>query len=393
MMGEKSLKILMMLHSGSLNRGCEAIVRSGYQIINSELENADFYLSSFNVESDKNLNFIKRIDDASPCEVKKYSLDWFIGAIKVKLFSDESFFFRKINQKILKSIDNCDVVLSIGGDAYCYGEQPGYYEIDKYIKEKNKKLVLWGCSIGKEDLSKDKLEDLRKFDLILARESITYSNLIDSGLENVKLCADGAFNLDKTELPLPDGWKVGNTIGINYSPLVYKKNTKSKEAVELLIDYILKNTDMTIALTPHVTEKGNNDYEILQEFYNHYKNTNRVILLPNNLNALEYKGYISRMRFFIGARTHATIAAYSSCVPTMVLGYSVKSRGIAKDIFGDEKLVLGIDDISDFDKLKHNFDTMFNKETQIRSQLEASIPKIIQLSYKAAKDLSELIKK
>ena len=150
---------------------------------------------------------------------------------------------------------------------------------------------------------------------------------------------------------------------------------------------------MTIALTPHVTEKGNNDYEILQEFYNHYKNTNRVILLPNNLNALEYKGYISRMRFFIGARTHATIAAYSSCVPTMVLGYSVKSRGIAKDIFGDEKLVLGIDDISDFDKLKHNFDTMFNKETQIRSQLEASIPKIKQLSYKAAKDLSELIKK
>ena len=138
-----------MLHSGSLNRGCEAIVRSGYKIINSELENTDFYLSSFNAESDKNLDFIKRIDDASPCEVKKYSLDWFIGAIKVKLFSDESFFYRKINQKILKSIDDCDVVLSIGGDAYCYGEQPGYYEIDKYIKEKNKKLVLWGCSIGK----------------------------------------------------------------------------------------------------------------------------------------------------------------------------------------------------------------------------------------------------
>lgn len=392
MMGEKSLKILMMLHSGSLNRGCEAIVRSGYKIINSELENVDFYLSSFNAESDKNLDFIKRIDDASPCKVKKYSLDWFIGAIKVKLFNDESFFYRKINQKILKSIDDSDVVLSIGGDAYCYGEQPGYYEIDKYIKEKNKKLVLWGCSIGKEDLSKDKLEDLKRFDLILARESITYNSLIDSGLENVKLCADGAFNLDKTELALPDGWKVGNTIGINYSPLVYKKNPKSKEAVELLIDYILKNTDMTIALTPHVTEKGNNDYEILQEFYNHYKNTNRVILLPDNLNALEYKGYISRMRFFIGARTHATIAAYSSCVPTMVLGYSVKSRGIAKDIFGDEKLVLGIDDISDFNKLKHNFDYMFNEEIQIRNELEKSIPKIKQLSYKAAKDLSELIK-
>ena len=31
----------------------------------------------------------------------------------------------------------------------------------------------------------------------------------------------------------------------------------------------------------------------------------------------------------------------------MVLGYSVKSKGIAKDLFGEEKLVLGIKEISD----------------------------------------------
>lgn len=40
---------------------------------------------------------------------------------------------------------------------------------------------------------------------------------------------------------------------------------------------------------------------------------------------------------FIGARTHATIAAYSSLVPTLVVGYSVKARGIARDLFGTEK--------------------------------------------------------
>jgi hypothetical protein len=32
-------------------------------------------------------------------------------------------------------------------------------------------------------------------------------------------------------------------------------------------------------------------------------------------------------------------------------GYSVKSKGIAKDIFGEEKLVLGIDEISDAGKI------------------------------------------
>ena len=44
---------------------------------------------------------------------------------------------------------------------------------------------------------------------------------------------------------------------------------------------------------------------------------------------------ISQCRFFIGSRTHSVIAAYSSGVPTLALGYSIKSKGIAQDIFGE----------------------------------------------------------
>jgi polysaccharide pyruvyl transferase WcaK-like protein len=58
--------------------------------------------------------------------------------------------------------------------------------------------------------------------------------------------------------------------------------------------------------------------------------------MVEDCNCRELKHIISRCRFFIGARTHVTIAAYSSCVPTLVLGYSVKSRGIARDLFGTE---------------------------------------------------------
>jgi polysaccharide pyruvyl transferase WcaK-like protein len=284
-----------------------------------------------------------------------------------------------------------DVFLSIGGDTYCYGEQPGWYEIDRNIKKAGKKLVLWGCSIGEEDLTGQKLEDLKTFDLIIARESITYNILKNKGLTNIKLCADGAFTMEGEELPLPQGWNDGNTIGLNFSPLVWKKNKESQVAVRDLILHILDTTDMTIALTPHVTETGNNDYEVLSKYYEEFKNTNRVIILPDNLNAIQYKGYIARMRFFIGARTHATIAAYSNCVPTMVLGYSVKSKGIAKDIFGEEKLVLGIDEISNSDKLKSKFDEMLNEELELKEQLKNSIPNIKGMSYKAAKYLAELI--
>ena len=67
---------------------------------------------------------------------------------------------------------------------------------------------------------------------------------------------------------------------------------------------------------------------------------------------MELKGYIARCRFFVGARTHATIAAYSSCVPTLVLGYSVKSRGIARDLFGNEEnYVLPVQSLQEPDEL------------------------------------------
>ena len=52
---------------------------------------------------------------------------------------------------------------------------------------------------------------------------------------------------------------------------------------------------------------------------------------------MELKGFIARCRFFVGARTHATIAAYSSCIPTFSVGYSIKAKGIAQDIFGTYK--------------------------------------------------------
>lgn len=385
------MKILMFAHGGSLNRGCEAIVRSTTDIIKEKLNDVNIFLASQKPESDRHIEKLDGIVNASPKNIHKYSLEWFLSGLVLKLFKNESYALGKIEQETIKHIKDIDVFLSIGGDNYCYGEQPSWYEIDKRVKSKGKKLVLWGCSIGEEDISERKLEDLKLFDLILARETLTYEMLKNKGLKNVKLCADPAFLLEKEELALPNGWMDGNMLGLNFSPLVMNRNKESLNAIRALIDHILTVTNMSIALTPHVIEPENNDYEILSSLYEEYQNTGRVLLLPDNLNAIQYKGYISRMRFFIGARTHATIAAYSNSIPTMVLGYSVKSRGIAKDLFGEEKLVLGIHEISDKDKLISTFDGMLKEEGEIKEKLTQTIPKIQSMSYKSVEHLRELI--
>ncbi|WIY61154.1 polysaccharide pyruvyl transferase family protein [Bacillus arachidis] len=386
------MKIMMFAHGGSLNRGCEAIVRSSTNIIKEKVDEAKIYLISSKPETDKIITKLDGIYDGSTKSIAKYSYDWWMALLKVKMFNDESYAIAKMEDNIIKHIKNMDVCLSIGGDNYCYGEQPALYEIDKKVKAAGKKLVLWGCSIGEEDMSERKLGDLKQFDLILARETLTYNMLKNKGLNNVKLCADPAFTMEKEELELPKGWQEGNTIGLNFSPLVWNRNKDSQVAVRDLINHILDTTDSTIALTPHVMQDGNNDYEVLHTYYEEFKNTGRVIILPNNLNAIQYKGYIARMRFFIGARTHATIAAYSNCVPTMVLGYSIKSKGIAKDLFGEEKLVLNIEEISNSNKLKAKFDEMVREEDQLKRKLEQTMPNIKRMSYKAVEYLQELAK-
>lgn len=386
------MKIMMFGHNGSLNRGCEAIVRSSSKIIKDSIANSYIELASGRPETDKFISNVDNFFDSSERKLNPSLLQKIIMFAELKINNTEEYAQTQIHKSIVERINNVDVCLSIGGDNYCYGEQQWLYSIDRNIKKRGKKLILWACSIGEEDISERKLEDLKTFDLILARESLTYNVLKSKGLTNVRLVADPAFIMEKEELQLPNGWKEGNTIGLNFSPLVLERNPKAMEATINLIKYILEKTESVIALTPHVIDIGNDDSELLKKLYEQFKDTNRVILLPNNLTAVQYKGYIARMRFFIGARTHATIAAYSNYVPTMVLGYSIKSRGIAKDLFGEEKLVLGINDISNTEKLKQGFDELLRDEEKIKKTLEKRIPEIKKMSYKSAEYLKEIVK-
>ena len=150
------------------------------------------------------------------------------------------------------------------------------------------------------------------------------------------------------QVTLPKGFIDKNTIGINVSPLV--ENREKKKGIvysnfKNLIQNILDTTNCAVALIPHVVWESNDDRTILKKLYNEFKDNERVIMIED-CNCMQLKGYISRCRFFIGARTHATIAAYSTFVPTLVLGYSIKSRGIATDLFGsDENYVISIQDL------------------------------------------------
>ena len=54
------------------------------------------------------------------------------------------------------------------------------------------------------------------------------------------------------------------------------------------------------------------------------------LIIPHTLFIL--KNIISNCHYFMGARTHSTIAALSSYVPTISIAYSIKAFGINEEI-------------------------------------------------------------
>lgn len=384
-------KLVMYLHGGSGNHGCEAIVNSTCHmteeipkllVTNSERE--DRYYS---VEPLCEILEERKIAEHFFAHVWYYA--W------RKVFRDpESFMRYRFKEVMGKNL--APLYLSIGGDMYCYDlSRKEAITANSAFNSAGAKTVLWGCSLEPELLKDPEVvEDMKRYALITPRESITTQALADAGItENVKQFPDPAFALKPEATKLPFGFSEGNTIGINISPMILRHESKSGITIEnyrKLIDHILETTDCHIALIPHVMWKNNDDRVTVNELYGVYQGNDRVVKFED-MSCQKIKYIISRCRAFIGARTHATIAAYSSCVPTLVVGYSVKARGIAKDLFGtEEHYVLPVQKLSDPEELIRAFEWMMEREDEIRAGLQKRMPDYCKEAAKAGDEIRKL---
>jgi len=337
---------IMYFHGGSGNHGCEALFKTLKELCSLN----DIELYSYRPEEDAHLG----------CNVRKTNLN-----------TDE----------LDTSYPVDTIAISMGGDNYCY--RGAVKPLEKYNIEfhnKGVKTALIGCSITPE-LIPTIIDDLQRYDLITAREGITYKTLKDNDI-NCKLIPDSAFILETKEVDFDDRGK--EWIGINASSLT--KSSMTIENYKVLIDYILKDTNFNIMLIPHVVQSHNDDLESLQ---NLYINKERMVMVKGDCN--ELKGYISKCKMVVTARTHVSIASYSLCVPTLVLGYSVKSLGIATDLFGTtENYVKPMDELKDSGELKKGFIWIIENYDGIKKHLEEIMPEYKNRCYEL-RDVYEML--
>ncbi len=381
------------MHAGSGNHGCEAILNSILKMLPHPAA-----VITNSVQEDLTYSLRNTCDLLQERQFSNHRAAHILYYLYRKLTGDKESFIRYRYHKVFSQPPPAPpLAISIGGDNYCYDIMvKDLILANSAFHKQGTKTVLLGCSIEPELLHDPAIiRDMNTYTAIYARESITYEALkpILAKETQLFLYPDPAFTLARKDLPLPQGFTDHNTVGINISPMIQDKEETSgvtMTAYRTLLQFIIANTDMQIALIPHVVWERNDDRRPLQELYTAFRHTGRVVMIPD-ASCEELKGYIARCRLFVGARTHATIAAYSSLIPTLTVGYSVKARGIARDLFGtDEHFVIPVQSLRQETDLTAAFQWLMQEEDAIRHKLTAIMPEYRHQALQQGKEVEKL---
>jgi colanic acid/amylovoran biosynthesis protein len=328
-----SKNILIYGNGSFYNRGCEAIYQGTIQIFKNR--NFNFYVTSKSNRDNKIIdeNFHNKI--FFPRTINSFLIIFSIILFKLNLPKLALFISLGWLRKIVNK-NKIHIALFAGGDNYCYPNSAlRFYLINKNLKKLGVKTFFWNASFEEKYIDKFMINDLKSFDGIFVRESSSFKVLADRNLTNIYSSIDPAFFMKFNETNSSNVYIEikPRSIGINLSTLVVFKDNFVH--IIQFIKKLFENFDF-IYLFSHVYGEGNfnDDHELNKKIFDSLKDS-RVFLIDQDLTSQTLKKIISKFDFVITSRTHASIAAYSQNIMTLVFGYSIKSIGIANDIFGN----------------------------------------------------------
>lgn len=374
------------------NRGCEAIVRSTVMMLNKTFGQVEVLVPSDDITRDKKQwpdaaeHGVRFVDAYIPWQTRYWA---HLQRLPCALIKSAGWPFA-FPDALREQINSVDVVLSVGGDNYSldYRLPSLLMGMDKLAVELGKPVCIWGASVGPFEKEPQFVPRVRKhlatMTLITVRESISYQYLTQTlGLNNVMQMADPAFTLTKEPVDTSPFWPQATdkgVIGFNISPLIerYKRNGQDlrAEAIQFIRDAVAKG--FGVLLVPHVVPldgaQSNNDASYMAGMLQELNALGEAVrIMPAQVNAAQIKHVISQLRYFIGARTHATIAALSSGVPTLSIAYSVKAKGINKDLLGEMPVVLPTPELT-AESLMSGLNYLISNEQIIKAKLASNLP-------------------
>lgn len=293
-------------------------------------------------------------------------------------------------------IERCDAIVMTGGDIMTldYG-LPSLIWNARLLEpwfDRGKPAILWGASVGpftrEPAIEAYMAKLLSKVRLLTVRETISADYLRGLGLgAHLTQVTDPAFNLLPEPVDCAGFWprdSGSGVLGFNVSPLIQKFRPAGERAdvlrdeIVTFLRHVIDGFGQSVLLLPHVDpldgQGHNSDSHFMRPLLAALSDrADRIALVPPMLNAAQLKHVLGRLSFFIGARTHATIGALSSGVPTLSIAYSIKARGINRDLFGDERWVVPTPKVS-APELKQRYGELVAEAAPTRERLAAVLP-------------------
>lgn len=385
-------------HNNFGNRGCEALVRSTVLAVRRLLPDAHFLVPSNDIARDA-AQWPQAAEHgvtlvAAP-RIGRRFVQWSRVCRRLPFLAGLPWPRLAAGDPLRRQLEACHAVLSIGGDNYSLDYDIGslafFVAVAEAALDLELPVLLWGASVGpftaKPAVERVMAAHLRRLAAITARESHSVAYLHGLGLgKTLHSVADSAFLLRPEAFDTTSCWPQGGdgVVGLNLSPLIDRVRQRAGAATALVdeaaswVRTLVATSQFGVLLVPHVAPLDggeiNNDERFLARVQLAVADLGpRVQQLPGGLNAAQIKHAIAACRFFIGARTHATIAAMSGGVPTLSIAYSVKARGINLDLFGDERYVLDTRHVSAA-TLADGLALLRRDEAAIRALYEQRLP-------------------
>lgn len=397
------VRFALLGHSGCYNRGCEAILRCTMSLILEEVTDAQFNVVSYFPGTDRGplREFIDRglmrLSEPTQNYLSPKSPRGILD--RLQRLSVPGFPSRVtyVNRDLIR---HASIVMSIGGDTFTddfWSPRP-YFRDLRYCAAMGKKTVIWAASIGPFHGAKAEKEyaaALRNVSLITVRdsESENYLRSIEV-VENVVRVADPAFTLTPQPVQNDPIDGDGKIIGFGLSALAtsaYANNKAYEDAFVSLGNRLLEASHVTLLLIPHVTgnpTQAGDDEAVCKAVHARLSDSARAIIANSSLTAGQMKYLIGRCDCFIGSRTHSTIAAFSSLVPTISVGSTQKVYGINRDLFGHTEYVLPVEEVN-AQTLEQKFDHLIATATEARASLTGAIPRHQAMARNGAKALRD----
>ena len=309
--------------------------------------------------------------------------------------------FRK-NYRLYKIFKQADYIMDIGqGDSFAdiYGAKR-FDKIDRIHRTArflSKPYILLPQTIGpftNPVIRQKAIKSITGASLVMTRDgqSLDYVKELAGSKPHVKEFIDVAFFLPYTKMNFDNDFV---HVGLNISGLLwnggYTRNnqfglkTDYQQAMRKVLIWFLSKEKVKVHLISHVVagERNiENDYEVAFDLWKTMHH-DRLVLAPLFLSPIDAKSYIAGMDFFMGARMHATIAAFSAGVPVVPMAYSRKFNGLFIDTLSyshvidlkedDENTILTMvkEDFSNRDSLQQEIADRMN--TTVSTQKEKLI--------------------